>query len=215
MVEKSTKKRMYQDLLNQVVEERLPHVPFAPGGAYLFPLEEKGQNPPPQVPFTLRKYSRPRSEGKQFGYKLQLPVPQHGGKPREKIYQFKGKRALKFLFENFSTEEILGYPAQELVEFLNYPELLLTACLAKGPENAYRIFLHIWNAGMNTEGQELEEKKESHAKTLSRSGVPSLSESRSVTQYRSPSQSPLGIPFRSRSFSRSRSRSLSSRSRSR
>lgn len=64
-----------------------------------------------------------------------------------RIFQFKGKRALRYLFDRYTTKQILQIRPKDLVDFLNHPRLLAQLCLERG-EDGYLIYKHIWNAAV-------------------------------------------------------------------
>jgi hypothetical protein len=124
----------------QFVEEEFPLRPFLNQGNF-----DLHPNLPQTVPpgeqkrrLILQSRFRPRKGDEQIGYFLRSAKI-------KKAYQFKGKRALKFLFQYYTPAQIMRFDPQDLVEFLNYPELLLTACRSKG-DQGYELFNYIWNA---------------------------------------------------------------------
>jgi hypothetical protein len=123
--------------LNQVVGEALPH-------QGLDRMAEQPEQPPEEYTFSF--------ENKGSGWHVTQGRSQ-------KYFQFKGKRALKYLFTHFTPEEILEINPQDLVEFLSYPELLLLACIQLGDEG-YLIFSRIWRAALGVSPLPIEEEQE-------------------------------------------------------
>jgi hypothetical protein len=127
---KTEKKRM--NPIDLVGVEPLPQQDWIQDAPFVFP------RPTRYYPGVYRRTQRTPDE-----WIVEI-LDEENDKTREKHFAFKGKRSLKYLFNKLGAETLLRYDPRSFVEWLNYPDLLLTACRAQG-RPGYELYRRIRN----------------------------------------------------------------------